>query len=41
MQEDVTLERTFGKTAGGYFQKTLTDNGVEIHGGAGRRALRG
>jgi len=33
MQEDVTLERTFGKTAGGYFQKTLTDNGVEIHGG--------
>ncbi len=33
MQEDVTLERTFGKTAGGYFQKTLTDNGVEIHSG--------
>ena len=24
MQEDVTLERTFGKTAGGYFQKVLT-----------------
>jgi 3-phenylpropionate/trans-cinnamate dioxygenase ferredoxin reductase subunit len=33
MQEDVTLERTFGKTAGGYFQKSLTDNGVTIHGG--------
>jgi 3-phenylpropionate/trans-cinnamate dioxygenase ferredoxin reductase subunit len=33
MQEDVTLERTFGKTAGGYFQKVLTDHGVEIHGG--------
>jgi 3-phenylpropionate/trans-cinnamate dioxygenase ferredoxin reductase subunit len=33
MQEDVTLERTFGKTAGGYFQKVLTDHGVEVHGG--------
>ena len=33
MQEDVTLERTFGKTAGGFFQKVLTDHGVEIHGG--------
>jgi 3-phenylpropionate/trans-cinnamate dioxygenase ferredoxin reductase subunit len=31
MQEEVTLERHFGKTAGGYFQKHLTDNGVEIH----------
>jgi 3-phenylpropionate/trans-cinnamate dioxygenase ferredoxin reductase subunit len=33
MQEDVTLERTFGKQAGGFFQKALTDHGVEIHGG--------
>ena len=33
MQEDVTLERTFGKTAGGYFQKALTDHGVTIHAG--------
>jgi 3-phenylpropionate/trans-cinnamate dioxygenase ferredoxin reductase component len=33
MQEEVTLERTFGKTAGGYFQKVLTDHGVEVHGG--------
>ena len=33
MLEDVTLERTFGKTAGGFFQKTLTDHGVEIHAG--------
>ena len=33
MQEDVTLERTFGATAGGFFQKALTDHGVEIHGG--------
>jgi 3-phenylpropionate/trans-cinnamate dioxygenase ferredoxin reductase subunit len=33
MQEDVTLERTFGKTAGAYFQKVLEDHGVEVHGG--------
>lgn len=33
MQEDVTLERTFGKTAGAFFQKALTDHGVEIHSG--------
>ena len=33
MQEDVVLERTFGKQAGGFFQKALTDHGVEIHGG--------
>jgi 3-phenylpropionate/trans-cinnamate dioxygenase ferredoxin reductase subunit len=31
MQEDITLSRTFGKTAGGYFQKVLEDHGVEIH----------
>ena len=31
MQEDVALSRHFGKTAGGFFQKHLTDNGVEIH----------
>jgi 3-phenylpropionate/trans-cinnamate dioxygenase ferredoxin reductase subunit len=33
MQEEVTLERTFGKTAGGFFHKVLADHGVEIHGG--------
>jgi 3-phenylpropionate/trans-cinnamate dioxygenase ferredoxin reductase subunit len=33
MQEEVTLERSFGKAAGGYFQKVLSDHGVEIHGG--------
>ena len=33
MQEDVTLERTFGKTAGGFFQKALEDHGVRIHAG--------
>jgi 3-phenylpropionate/trans-cinnamate dioxygenase ferredoxin reductase subunit len=31
MQEEITLERTFGKTAGGYFQKQLADHGVQIH----------
>ncbi len=33
MQEEVTLERTFGKQAGAFFQKVLTDHGVEIHAG--------
>jgi 3-phenylpropionate/trans-cinnamate dioxygenase ferredoxin reductase subunit len=33
MQEQTTLERTFGKQAGGFFQRVLTDHGVEIHGG--------
>jgi 3-phenylpropionate/trans-cinnamate dioxygenase ferredoxin reductase component len=33
MQEEITLERNLGKTAGGYFQKVLADHGVEIHGG--------
>jgi 3-phenylpropionate/trans-cinnamate dioxygenase ferredoxin reductase subunit len=33
MQEQIALERTFGKQAGGFFQRVLTDHGVEIHGG--------
>ena len=33
MQEDVTLERTFGPTAARFFQKALTDHGVEVHAG--------
>jgi 3-phenylpropionate/trans-cinnamate dioxygenase ferredoxin reductase subunit len=33
MQEQVTLERTFGKQAGGFFQRVLEQHGVEIHGG--------
>ena len=41
MQEDVTLERTFGKTAGGFFQKALDRPRREIHARRGRRALRG
>jgi 3-phenylpropionate/trans-cinnamate dioxygenase ferredoxin reductase subunit len=33
MQEEVTLERTFGKQAGGFFQRVLTEHGVAVHGG--------
>ncbi|HWK28587.1 MAG TPA: FAD-dependent oxidoreductase [Solirubrobacter sp.] len=33
MQEQVTLERGFGATAGEYFQKALTDHGVQVHPG--------
>jgi len=33
MQEQVTLERTFGATAGGFFQRVLEQHGVAIHGG--------
>jgi len=32
MQEEVTLERGFGKTAGNFFQGLLTEHGVEVHG---------
>jgi 3-phenylpropionate/trans-cinnamate dioxygenase ferredoxin reductase subunit len=32
MQEEATLERGFGKTAGSYFERLLTDHGVQIHG---------
>ena len=33
MQEEVTLERGFGRTAGHYFQSVLEAHGVEVHGG--------
>jgi 3-phenylpropionate/trans-cinnamate dioxygenase ferredoxin reductase component len=33
MQEDVTLERFYGKEVGGYFHRVLAEHGVEIHGG--------
>ena len=33
MQEDVTLERHFGKEIGGFFQGVLEEHGVEVHGG--------
>jgi 3-phenylpropionate/trans-cinnamate dioxygenase ferredoxin reductase component len=32
MQEEVTLERTFGREVGRYFQSLLEENGVEVHG---------
>jgi 3-phenylpropionate/trans-cinnamate dioxygenase ferredoxin reductase subunit len=33
MQEDVTLERQFGSEIGRFFQDTLEEHGVEVHGG--------
>ena len=33
MQEDNVLERTFGASAGRYFQELLQEHGVTIHGG--------
>lgn len=33
MQEEVPLERHFGREAGGYFQRVLEEHGIEIHGG--------
>jgi 3-phenylpropionate/trans-cinnamate dioxygenase ferredoxin reductase subunit len=32
MQEEITLERPFGKEVGGFFHNLLADNGVDIHG---------
>jgi 3-phenylpropionate/trans-cinnamate dioxygenase ferredoxin reductase subunit len=32
MQEEVTLERQFGREVGGFFQDTLEQHGVEVHG---------
>ncbi|MEA2389267.1 MAG: 3-phenylpropionate/trans-cinnamate dioxygenase ferredoxin reductase component [Thermoleophilaceae bacterium] len=33
MQEEVTLERHFGREVGGFFQGVLEEHGVEVHGG--------
>jgi 3-phenylpropionate/trans-cinnamate dioxygenase ferredoxin reductase subunit len=33
MQEEITLERPFGKEVGGFFHNLLSDKGVDIHGG--------
>jgi 3-phenylpropionate/trans-cinnamate dioxygenase ferredoxin reductase component len=33
MQEEITLERPFGKEVGGFFHRLLADKGVDIHGG--------
>jgi 3-phenylpropionate/trans-cinnamate dioxygenase ferredoxin reductase component len=35
MQESVTHERSFGPTAGAFFQRVLEEHGVEVHGGDG------
>jgi 3-phenylpropionate/trans-cinnamate dioxygenase ferredoxin reductase subunit len=32
MQEQVTLERSFGAEIGGYFEGLLTDHGIAVHG---------
>jgi 3-phenylpropionate/trans-cinnamate dioxygenase ferredoxin reductase component len=32
MQEEVTLDRFYGKEVGGYFQRVLEEHGVEVHG---------
>jgi 3-phenylpropionate/trans-cinnamate dioxygenase ferredoxin reductase subunit len=33
MQEDVTLDRFYGKEVGGFFHGVLSEHGIEIHGG--------
>ena len=33
MMEDVTFERHFGAVVGGFFQRVLTDHGIDVHGG--------
>jgi 3-phenylpropionate/trans-cinnamate dioxygenase ferredoxin reductase subunit len=32
MQEEITLERPFGREVGGFFHRLLADKGVDIHG---------
>jgi 3-phenylpropionate/trans-cinnamate dioxygenase ferredoxin reductase subunit len=41
MQEDVTLERGFGKIAGRFFQSLLESHGVTIHGADGLERFEG
>ncbi|HTB49572.1 MAG TPA: FAD-dependent oxidoreductase [Solirubrobacteraceae bacterium] len=41
MQEDLTLERGFGKTAGRFFQGLLESHGVTIHGADGLERFEG
>jgi 3-phenylpropionate/trans-cinnamate dioxygenase ferredoxin reductase component len=33
MMEDVTFEPLFGKEIGGFFQRTLEEHGIKVHGG--------
>lgn len=41
MQEDVTLERGFGKTAGRFFQGLLESHGIIVHGADGLERFEG
>ena len=41
MQEDVTLERHFGRDVGRFFQDTLERHGVDVHGGDGLERFEG
>ncbi|MET0558503.1 MAG: FAD-dependent oxidoreductase [Solirubrobacterales bacterium] len=41
MMEDVALSRTFGETAGRWFQERLESHGVTLHGGEQLRAFEG
>ena len=41
MQEDVTLERGFGKRVGRFFQELLESHGVTVHGGDGLERFEG
>lgn len=41
MQESVTLERTFGATAGRFFQDRLEEHGVVVHGGEDLESFSG
>jgi 3-phenylpropionate/trans-cinnamate dioxygenase ferredoxin reductase component len=41
MMEDVTLERTFGREAGRWFQQRLEEKGVAVHGGEQLEAFEG
>jgi 3-phenylpropionate/trans-cinnamate dioxygenase ferredoxin reductase subunit len=41
MEEEITLERPFGKEVGGFFQRVLSDHGVAIHGNDGLERFEG
>src|SRR2546426_2281344 len=41
MQEDVTLERQFGREVARHFQSLLEDHGIEVHGGDELERLEG
>ncbi len=41
MQEEVTLQNTFGPDVGRYFHDVLTEHGIEIHGGESLAGFEG